>query len=267
MVAGFAEVADRKDFLVAGGGFVPQSLIETSEHADSMMVGNAEKDQNGKFFIQLSFSFRFHRFQRRLPLGLCLPLMLTQMFSPRIHQKYFQITIRDLSIAEHRPPIRNIATVRDQYMGGKHLLEAAQHRLTTMFLPTSGRLSMCCSRETARIIPTARRLNDLSEADRTERMIGGMNEVHPGLRQHLETVVTKSWQSDPWQKGAYTVHHPGQLEWYPAICKREGKVWFAGEHASPWPTWMQGALASGIKATREINANLAEQIKPTLKLM
>jgi monoamine oxidase len=99
----------------------------------------------------------------------------------------------------------------------------------------------------------------MSERDRTERMIGDMDEVHPGLRQHLETVVTKSWQSDPWQKGAYTVHLPGQLEWYPEICRREGKVWFAGEHASPWPTWMQGALTSGIRVAHEINAasNLA----------
>jgi monoamine oxidase len=99
----------------------------------------------------------------------------------------------------------------------------------------------------------AGRLDDMSEGERTERMIGDMDEVHPGLRQHLETVITKSWQSDPWERGAYVVYRPGQLEWYPAICKREGRVWFAGEHASPWPTWMQGAIASGIKAAREIS--------------
>lgn len=100
----------------------------------------------------------------------------------------------------------------------------------------------------------ARHLDEMSEGDRIERMIGDMNEVHPGLRQYLETVVTKSWQSDPWQKGAYTEYHPGQLEWYSAICRREGRVWFAGEHASPWPTWMQGAIASGIRVAREMNA-------------
>jgi monoamine oxidase len=33
-----------------------------------------------------------------------------------------------------------------------------------------------------------------------------------------------------------------------------GRICFAGEHASPWPGWMQGAIASGIKAAREINA-------------
>jgi monoamine oxidase len=100
----------------------------------------------------------------------------------------------------------------------------------------------------------ARRLSDLSESDRLERMIGDMDEVHPGLRQHLETVVTKCWLNDPWQRGAYTMYQPGQQKWYSEICKREGRVWFAGEHASQWPGWMQGAIASGIKAAREINA-------------
>jgi hypothetical protein len=28
---------------------------------------------------------------------------------------------------------------------------------------------------------------------------------------------------------------------------------FAGEHTSPWPTWMQGALHSGIRAANEVN--------------
>jgi hypothetical protein len=52
--------------LVAGGGFVPQSPIEFSEVIDSMMVGNAEKGQNGKFFIQFSFIFPFSLFPTTL---------------------------------------------------------------------------------------------------------------------------------------------------------------------------------------------------------
>jgi monoamine oxidase len=43
---------------------------------------------------------------------------------------------------------------------------------------------------------------------------------------------------------------------YQEICKPEGRVWFAGEHASSLPGWMQGAITSGIKAAREINADL-----------
>ena len=100
----------------------------------------------------------------------------------------------------------------------------------------------------------ARQLDQLNEPDRVEQMISDMNEVHPGLRPQLETVVTKSWGNDPWQRGGYVVYHVGQQGWYAEICRREGRVWFAGEHASPWFGWMQGAIASGIKAAREINA-------------
>lgn len=43
--------------LVAGGGFGPQSLTDSSEVADSTMVRNAKNGYKGNFFIQFSFSF------------------------------------------------------------------------------------------------------------------------------------------------------------------------------------------------------------------
>jgi len=103
----------------------------------------------------------------------------------------------------------------------------------------------------------ARQLDQLNEPDRVEQMISDMNEVHPGLWPHLETVVTKSWGNDPWQRGGYVVYHVGQQEWYQEVCRHEGRVWFAGEHASRWFGWMQGAITSGIKAAREINAEFS----------
>lgn len=100
----------------------------------------------------------------------------------------------------------------------------------------------------------ARQLDQLNEADRVEQTIRDMDEVHPGLRLSLENVVANSWANDPWQRGAYALYPVGQMKTYPAICKPDGRVWFAGEHASPWNGWMQGAIASGIKAAKEINA-------------
>ena len=106
----------------------------------------------------------------------------------------------------------------------------------------------------------AHRLDQLSEADRIEQTIRDMEEVHPGLRSNLETVVAKSWANDPWQRGAYALYPVGQLTSYSEICKPEGRLWFAGEHASPWNGWMQGALASGIKAAQEINAEFRRAV-------
>ncbi len=98
----------------------------------------------------------------------------------------------------------------------------------------------------------AHQLDQLAENATAERMIADMDAVHPGLRPHLEAVVVKSWANDPWQRGAYTEYYVGEQKLWPDVCRREGQVWFAGEHASPWPGWMQGAIASGLKAAREI---------------
>ena len=57
MVAGFAEVIEREETLVAEGGFVPQSLTDSLELTDSTMVRNAKNGYKGNFFIQFSFSF------------------------------------------------------------------------------------------------------------------------------------------------------------------------------------------------------------------
>lgn len=46
--------------LVAGGGFVPQPITDSSEVADSTMVRNAKNGYKDKFFIQFSFSLLGH---------------------------------------------------------------------------------------------------------------------------------------------------------------------------------------------------------------
>lgn len=105
----------------------------------------------------------------------------------------------------------------------------------------------------------AAELDQLNESDRFERIVRDLEEVHPGLRQRLETVITKSWANDPWQRGGYVIYHVGQQKWYADVCRHEGRIWFAGEHASGWPGWMQGAITSGTKAANDINAELNQK--------
>jgi hypothetical protein len=54
--AGKRNFARNHDGVGCGGGFVPQSLIDSSELIDSTMVRSAKKGYKGKFFIQFSFS-------------------------------------------------------------------------------------------------------------------------------------------------------------------------------------------------------------------
>ncbi|MHC4903430.1 MAG: FAD-dependent oxidoreductase [Planctomycetota bacterium] len=39
----------------------------------------------------------------------------------------------------------------------------------------------------------------------------------------------------------------------PHAATPEGRIHFAGEHTSAWHGWMQGALASGVRAAREVH--------------
>ena len=99
----------------------------------------------------------------------------------------------------------------------------------------------------------ARKLSAMEDEQREEVMVGEMEKVHPGLSAHLEGVFSKCWDNDRWQRGAFTIYHPHEQVMYPLICRPEGRILFAGEHASPWPGWMQGALISGMRAAREVN--------------
>lgn len=92
------------------------------------------------------------------------------------------------------------------------------------------------------------------ESDRILFALSQLEQVFPGIREDFERGVSKSWDEDPWARGAFAYFRPGQmLSLLPHIARPEGRVHFAGEHTSPWSGWMQGALESGLRAAREIN--------------
>jgi len=101
---------------------------------------------------------------------------------------------------------------------------------------------------------TARRVAQLDRQRQQEFVINQLGRVHPGLQDYAENIVTMIWSKDPWAKGAYFLARPGQMaELFPHVATPEGRVFFAGEHTSSWPSWMQGALQSGLRAAREVN--------------
>jgi monoamine oxidase len=101
--------------------------------------------------------------------------------------------------------------------------------------------------------PHARRVADMSEAERIEFALKHLEEVFPGIRNHYERGVTKSWDQDPWARGAFAYFRPGQLlSLRPRLAPAEGRIHFAGDHTSAWSGWMQGALESGLRAAHEV---------------
>ena len=102
----------------------------------------------------------------------------------------------------------------------------------------------------------SRRVTAMSESERINFALEHVDTIYPGMRNHFEGGVTKCWDDDEWARGASAYYKPGQFgSLLPHVARPEGRIHFAGEHTSVWiDGWMQGALESGDRVAREVNA-------------
>jgi monoamine oxidase len=100
----------------------------------------------------------------------------------------------------------------------------------------------------------AREYSALPEADRIARTLDLFEQIHPGLRETFETATSWSWLNEKYSRGAYLVARVGDFALLEHVATPEGRIHFAGEHSSPWPGWIQGALHSGLRAAQEVHA-------------
>jgi monoamine oxidase len=104
----------------------------------------------------------------------------------------------------------------------------------------------------------ARRVTAMPERDRLTATLDGMAKVYPRIREQYEGGASKCWDEDEWARGAYAWFEPGEMmALMPHIARPEGRIHFAGEHASTWPGWMEGALESADRVVREIDESPA----------
>ena len=74
----------------------------------------------------------------------------------------------------------------------------------------------------------------------------------PGSSEVAEHGTYFAWEHQPWIRAAYALKDP-PFEEHPELASPEGRIHFAGEHASGERGWMQGALQSGLRAASEID--------------
>lgn len=101
----------------------------------------------------------------------------------------------------------------------------------------------------------ARRLATLSHTDRSALALTHLARVHPQLAQGglVRRTASWSWDNHRGSGGAFAWFMPGQWSaLHRHVVAPEGRIHFAGEHASLTHTWMQGALESGLRAVREM---------------
>jgi len=96
----------------------------------------------------------------------------------------------------------------------------------------------------------AERITNLKENERIATTLAQLDGMFGDLRETFERGATKCWLDDEWSRGAWGFVGFGN---YLSASAADGRIHFAGEHLSPWSSWMQGALWSGLRAVKEID--------------
>jgi monoamine oxidase len=96
-------------------------------------------------------------------------------------------------------------------------------------------------------------LTRLTEAERISTIVHRLGVLFPQLKQNVFQGRSKCWSEDPWTLGAWA-HPPEQIK--SLIRSPEDRIFFAGEHLSSVPSWMQGAIESGLRVVKEITSSM-----------
>ncbi len=100
----------------------------------------------------------------------------------------------------------------------------------------------------------AHRWGSLSQEDRVTQALENVAQIHPQVLETFEFGTSKMWHHDEFAGGAFALFDPGQQTLlYEHIIAPEGRIHFAGEHASLTHAWIQGAIESGLRAASEVH--------------
>ena len=99
----------------------------------------------------------------------------------------------------------------------------------------------------------ARQLCGLNLEDRLRSVTADIARLFPAIGEHYEGGASKCWDEDEWSRGAYAWFKPGQMtRFLPTLGQPAGRIHFAGDHTSPTPGWMEGALMSAERVVKEV---------------
>jgi monoamine oxidase len=95
----------------------------------------------------------------------------------------------------------------------------------------------------------ATRLAALSDQERIRLAVGEIEKLFPGSSGQVEHAATVAWPNEEYTRGSYMALAPGQVTaHWETLMKPAGRLFFAGEHATPIQGFMEGAVESGQRA-------------------
>ncbi len=97
--------------------------------------------------------------------------------------------------------------------------------------------------------PNAYEFTAMSPAERVERAVDFGSQIHPPYRQEFESGFAVAWARAPFTLGcAGDWSDEARRAHYDDLCRIDGRIALAGEHASYIPAWQEGAILSALDA-------------------
>jgi tryptophan oxidase StaO len=106
--------------------------------------------------------------------------------------------------------------------------------------------------------PDADELGRLAPATRYQLVRQEVGRMHPGLREPgmILDSASQAWGDHRWNRGAAAIRWSQDAatcaEQQAAAARPQGRLFFAGEHCSSKPAWIEGAIESAIDAVHSI---------------
>jgi monoamine oxidase len=97
------------------------------------------------------------------------------------------------------------------------------------------------------------KLSALSNEERIKTAISVIEKIFPGSSDLIENTATIAWINEPFTRCSYMALAPGQVtaHWQ-TLFSPAGRLYFAGEHATIYQGFMEGAVESGQRAAKNI---------------
>ena len=97
----------------------------------------------------------------------------------------------------------------------------------------------------------------LDPAERVRRAVAFGAQIHPQYAAEFESGGAVVGHRVPWALGCYGQwSDAARRDHYMTLCKLDGRILLAGEHASYVPAWQEGAVLSALDAVRRLHARV-----------
>jgi monoamine oxidase len=100
------------------------------------------------------------------------------------------------------------------------------------------------------------KLAALSDEERTHVAVAEIETLFPGSSDLIENTATMAWPNEPYTRASYAALAPGEVTaHWKTLFEPAGRLFFAGEHATPIQGFMEGAVESGQRVAATILAS------------